>query len=166
MNGKLHLPMARGRYYTVYGGPYKKRPESLNGFPTYGVKMADEIRLMSDVAIDVVDFGIPTVQQVDDALLQVVNLILSGRPVYVGCMGGIGRTGLLLAILAKVWGIEEPVKYVRVNYMAHAVETAPQMAFVRDYEPPPEVIGRMNWAKVWSFFRWKRSLTLGVTATD
>ena len=41
-------------------------------------------------------------------------------------MGGWGRTGLFLALLAKVCGVENPVTYVRENYSPRAVETTDQ----------------------------------------
>ena len=52
----------------------------------------------------------------------------------VGCLGGQGRTGLFLALLAKVWGIADPVKYVRRVYLRRAVETRDQEEWVADFE--------------------------------
>ena len=52
------------------------------------------------------------------------------RPVYIGCRAGIGRTGMLIAALAKLAGIADPITWVRANYVATAVETDAQRAAV------------------------------------
>ena len=59
-------------------------------------------------------------------------------------MGGIGRTGLFLAALAKLSGEKDPVAYVRKHYMPHAVETQQQQDFIKNL-------------KVWDL-RWKLQL--------
>ena len=64
----------------------------------------------------------------------------------VGCMGGIGRTGLMLALLAKSFGEEDPVRYVRATYYSHAVETAAQKQFIAEFKVPLSVRLRI-WLK-------------------
>ena len=56
----------------------------------------------------------------------------SGQRVEVGCLGGHGRTGTALAVLAVLGGHppDEAVAWVRANYCPEAVETAEQEAFV------------------------------------
>ena len=56
-----------------------------------------------------------------------------------GCMGGIGRTGLMLSLLAKAFGVEDPVAYVRKHYYSHAVETKEQRQFIADFAIPLSV---------------------------
>lgn len=113
-----------------------------------GVKMAVEIPLAYDAKVDVVDFCVPSKEDLDRGLSDTVRLITSGRQVYVGCMGGVGRTGFMLALLAKAWGVPDPVNYVRDNYYPHAVETIPQLELVRDYKIPFEVRLMVWWADV------------------
>jgi protein-tyrosine phosphatase len=110
----------------VCGGPYADKPE---GF--YGVKMAAEIDRPCEVDVPTVDFQVPDVKTLKAGLLKAYRALQKGKPVYVGCMGGIGRTGLFLACLAKVSGIADPVKFVRAHYYGHAVETAEQKALVK-----------------------------------
>ncbi|MGZ7140838.1 phosphatase domain-containing putative toxin, partial [Streptococcus pyogenes] len=76
---------------------------------------AAEINAACSVDIPTRDFSIPNTTLMTDGLRQALALVLSGQPVYAGCMGGIGRTGLFLAILAKAWGIDNPVQFVRSN---------------------------------------------------
>jgi hypothetical protein len=155
MNGKMDLPMNLGRKFVVYGGPFRDLPTGM-----LGVKMAKEIRLPCTISIPTVDFSVPDVEAVDNGLAQAVTLILDGKPLYFGCAGGIGRTGLMLAILAKAWGVEDPVKYVRSQYIPHAVETAQQQKFVADYVVPKHVLDKISSAKFWSWFWWFSPMVL------
>ncbi|MBI5103118.1 MAG: hypothetical protein HZB33_14985 [Nitrospirae bacterium] len=68
--------------------------------------------------------------------------------VMVCCVGGHGRTGTALAILAALTGVapEDPVTFIRTNYCPRAVETKSQCRYVKtiaglnseDDLPPPE----------------------------
>ena len=55
-----------------------------------------------------------------------------GGLVEVGCLGGSGRTGTVLACMAVLAGVPpaEAVAWVRVSYRPEAVETAEQEAWV------------------------------------
>ena len=70
----------------------------------------------------------------------------AGALVEVGCQGGIGRTGTVIACMAILAGIpaEDAVAWVRERYLVRAVETASQEWYVlwfdahlRGAEPPP-----------------------------
>jgi len=56
------------------------------------------------------------------------------RPIHIGCMGGHGRTGSALAIIATLLGCvpkgECPVKWIRDRYCSHAVETTSQLIYI------------------------------------
>lgn len=124
---------AGGIVNMVYGGPYRQRPKHLPG-----IKLAPEIHEQADVRVDIPDFGVPKVSDLDRGIREALELLADG-PIYVGCMGGRGRTGLFMAALAKVM-LEadedydtDPVEYVRENYSPHAVETIGQEHFIRNY---------------------------------
>lgn len=139
INGALPLPFGKGVYRVVLGGPYKSRPPG-----TYGVKLAPEVPGQCDVFIPTPDFGLPDPKDVNYGLLKVLPRIYDGELVYVGCMGGIGRTGLFMACLTKaalsIARVKiEPIAYVRNYYLSRAVETAAQEAFVRDFDVKPVV---------------------------
>lgn len=152
MNGKLKLPLRPGKYFTVFGGPYKERPANMRG-----VKMAAEIKLAFDVSIPTEDYSVPDKGALMVGLEEAVDLILSGQPVYVGCMGGMGRTGLFLAVLAKAFRVKSPVPYVRRKYYSHAVETDKQYSFVTKYKIPLAVRRKIKIARIKSYlnpFHW------------
>jgi protein-tyrosine phosphatase len=84
--------------------------------------------------IDWQDFGLP--RDPEAAAAQIGNAFAraeSGESVQVGCAGGLGRTGTVLACMATLAGVpaEEAVTWVRQNYDVRAVETPEQEAWVR-----------------------------------
>lgn len=158
MNGQIETKLL-GRKVTVMGGPYREKPEGIRG-----VKLAQEINAACDVRLDIPDFGIPAVHAVDDALFQTLKVLCEDGVIYLGCAGGIGRTGMFMALLMKtiatlniqaeektLWykikkflgadpspylGMKDfPVYYVRDEYLSTAVETDEQYAFVIHYDP-------------------------------
>jgi hypothetical protein len=83
--------------------------------------------------IDWGDFGPPTdgeraATQIRDAFLRARR----GETVEVGCLGGLGRTGTVLACMTVLAGLDAPsaVAWVRQNYRAEAVETTDQEQWV------------------------------------
>ena len=152
--GNLKLPLKFGKYYTVFGGPFMEVPEDM-----FGVKMASEIRYPHDVSIPTRDFNVPSLEALETGLLKVLDAMGKGEPVYVGCMAGRGRTGLFLAVLSKVFGIKQPVEYVREYYYSHAVENNLQYDFVEKYEPSAAVVAKVRKLRLKSIFRFKKNLT-------
>ena len=80
------------------------------------------------------DFGLPenpelAARQIADAF----GRARTGGLVEVGCLGGSGRTGTVLACMAVLAGVPsaEAVAWVRAAYRPEAVETADQEAWVR-----------------------------------
>jgi hypothetical protein len=89
------------------------------------------------------DFGVPrdpeaAARQVRAAFARAQ----SGERVEVGCVGGLGRTGTVLACMAVLAGTPpaEAVAWVRSNYDVRAVETEEQAAWVAWFaaQTPPE----------------------------
>ena len=115
---------------TIIGGPYHKR------FPDHlGIKMAEEINTPCDIDIPTRDFNVPNMETLDMGVRYSLMSIAKNKKVYVGCMGGCGRTGLYFGALAKVLDIPEPIKYVRANFKAHAIETKQQENYITSYKP-------------------------------
>jgi hypothetical protein len=55
----------------------------------------------------------------------------AGKKIHVGCIGGHGRTGLLLAaVTAEFLGKKDAIQYVRDNYCKRAVESTAQVDFL------------------------------------
>jgi protein tyrosine phosphatase len=126
----------------VLAGSYYHRPKT-----HHGIKMAVEIDAAHTISIPTRDFSVPSMDAMQEGMREALELIAKDEPVYVGCMGGIGRTGLFLACLAKVLGYPKPVGYVRANYSPLAVETSRQMQFVQDFDITP-FQNRLIWLKL------------------
>ena len=161
MPGKINfmfLKIRDDKFYVVYGGPYVQKPRNMTG-----VKMAVEIGFHGDgskeISVPTKDFSIPDVALMRKGLIAAVREIIKGRPVYAGCKGGIGRTGLCLALLAKSFGYTSPIAHVRSEYYEHAVETNDQMQFVANFKIPKQVIWMVRWARFKSLFRLRDNLT-------
>ncbi|MEK0324908.1 MAG: hypothetical protein QQN63_04310 [Nitrosopumilus sp.] len=57
-----------------------------------------------------------------------------GKSIHVGCVGGHGRTGLVLAALVKyVDGTKDAITWIRKNYCDSAVESSEQIEFLNKH---------------------------------
>ena len=81
----------------------------------------------------IVDYGIPTVDDMDLIVSFIKHHVSKGREVVVSCIGGHGITGTVLSIWAGLNGVENPIEYVRGHYCECAVETEEQEEFVEYY---------------------------------
>jgi hypothetical protein len=126
------------------------------------LKLAKEIAAPCDINMPMADFSVPTKGQVDIALTLAIDCILTGKPLYVGCMGGRGRTGLMLALIAKAFQVKSPVPYVRKHYFSHAVETPEQYKWVTRYRVPKAIRRRIHAASWLSYLKLGQSLTKSV----
>lgn len=122
---------------TFFGGPYRRSTPERR---VVRVKMAAEINMDFDVSVPTADFSTPDPRVLEKGILDAITMAGKGNDVFVGCMGGIGRTGLFLAVLAKalleVGKIKniDPISYVRRTVNPHAVETAKQRDFVMHFD--------------------------------
>lgn len=120
----------------VIGGPYDAY-EVVKSKDTFGVCVrAEQTRgRQIDVHLPIEDFSVPEdTDAVEKALEAALKAAFAGKTLYIGCMGGWGRTGLFLALLVKALGIKDPVGYVREHYHSHAVETKMQKLYVDTFE--------------------------------
>jgi len=90
-----------------------------------------------DIILPIRDYGVPKNDgAVRAAVLKALVSAISGKRVYVGCAGGLGRTGLFLAVmykaLAESYGkVQDPVLVTRALYHEAAIETKDQEEYVR-----------------------------------
>jgi protein-tyrosine phosphatase len=79
------------------------------------------------------DFGLPySNAEAVDQILGTFTRAKAGQHVEVGCIGGLGRTGTVLACMAVLAGVvpNEAVAWVRQNYDRRAVENREQEQWV------------------------------------
>lgn len=150
--GSVRLPVNMFQYFTVTGGPFKNCPSNMRG-----VKMAQELPYPCAVYIPTKDYSVPPKDVLEKGLAEAVKLMLEGQPLYVGCYGGKGRTGLFLAVLAKAFGVPNPVEFIRKTYYSHAVETEDQYAFVSNFVIPKKVVEAIRKKKRWSWINFMRT---------
>lgn len=84
--------------------------------------------------IDWADFGVPTDREAAASeIAAAFARARRGELVEVGCLGGRGRTGTVLACMAVLAGVpgNEAVAWVRSEYTPAAVETAAQEEWVQ-----------------------------------
>jgi hypothetical protein len=159
-HGQIRLPVNDSQYFVLSGGPYRQCPENMRG-----VKMAMEIKQDCVVDIPTKDYHVPDRLLMYRGMHKALDLILAGEPLYVGCMGGVGRTGLFLSCMAKAFGVKNPVAYVREHYNGHAVETEDQMKFVKRFTITPPMKRKLKLLRrrqrwyFWTEAFWKTNLT-------
>lgn len=136
-------------------GPYDPQGEMLNHYREQGVDtilvLVEEeealaktqrnlLALYTNLGFEVLqypipDFSIPAVGLIDEAIATCIQRAQTGHSVVVHCNAGIGRTGLVMACLAKrILGLDggQAVEWVR-QFIPHAVETPDQARFVLEY---------------------------------
>lgn len=141
-NGVLTFPSQGARTafrsFTIYGGPYAAfAPAQPGEIKRFGICLREEVPRgsVADVHLPIDDFSVPRDPVlVADTIVKAYRAGLGGKDVFAGCMGGMGRTGLFLAILAKAMGEKDPVPFVRKNYYSRAVETQEQAQYVKDFD--------------------------------
>lgn len=132
----LSIESERLKTFTVYGGSFK------NGLGTQTdirVCLAPEVgsEYRRDMTYSIEDFSAPRAQDLNQFLDSLIEEIerrqeTKSRPVsvYIGCLGGIGRTGLVIAaLLIKLQGLHatEAIDLVRRTIHPFAVETYTQV---------------------------------------
>lgn len=78
------------------------------------------------------DMGVPeSATQFHRLVEWIIARIEKGKRVHVGCIGGHGRTGMVLsAVYAKMSGDQNAIQYVRENYCKKAVESEAQVKWL------------------------------------
>lgn len=80
------------------------------------------------INLPITDFGTPTLQELQNAISQVMRYSENGKSVVVHCHAGVGRTGLFMASLAKIgmgFSPEESIRWVR-SFIPGALEVDEQ----------------------------------------
>ena len=83
------------------------------------------------------DYGLPDVAQMKSILVWVHKKIKAKENVLIHCVGGLGRSGTVMAVYARAYlgkTGEEAINYVRLVRGEEAIETEGQQNFVKDWE--------------------------------
>jgi hypothetical protein len=89
----------------------------------------------TEVKFVIPDMGVPSNVEDFKALIGWLSTQLAeGRKVHVGCIGGHGRTGMVLSALVKTMtGNEDATAYVRKHYCEKAVESQKQVDWLHKH---------------------------------
>lgn len=122
----LHLD---GHEVRVTGGPFDAMPPGARGLclEARSARVAE-----AEWRLDIPDFGVPDPAALR-AVLKAMLAAMRARPqdaYHIGCRAGLGRTGMALACLAAMTGVEDPIRWVRAAYDPGAVETPAQEELV------------------------------------
>lgn len=94
-----------------------------------------------DIQCPTEDFSVPTVSDMNSALKASITALSNGNDIFVGCAGGLGRTGIFMSCMVRVMQecgetlgpYKDAISYVRGHYDARAVETAAQEDWVNKF---------------------------------
>ncbi len=88
-----------------------------------------------DIYFEIPDMKTPTNKEEFDKLIHyTAGALIAGKSVFVGCIGGHGRTGLFLAALTTyMTGDLDSIKTVREGYCYKAIESSSQVNWLKKH---------------------------------
>jgi hypothetical protein len=149
-----HKPLAVGEY-KIYGGsaswPVVKDADiyvSLQDGSTSGfISDPWDDHHVIEVQHFIPDGGVPKDPiRFSKMIAWICNQLQKGKKIHVGCIGGHGRTGMVLsAVVAQMTGEKNATEYVRKHYCMKAVESERQVKFLHEHFGVTPVIGHKEW---------------------
>lgn len=136
------LPIeVNGKSYGIYGGScHHPAHEDMDVFVGLDSGMNRTSRQFpwcagEEFLFHITDMSVPTsVSEFKHLLDYLEESILAGKKVFVGCIGGHGRTGLVFsALVNQMMGIEDSTTYVKENYCKKAVESIKQVDWLNEH---------------------------------
>lgn len=85
-----------------------------------------------ELQYEITDHSVPKTPKVfREMVMWLCSQLELGKRIHVGCIGGHGRTGLLLAaVVAELKMTDDPIKWVRENHCEKAVESISQVEYL------------------------------------
>ena len=127
----ITFPHGENKLHFIFG-PYRERVPG-----TFGVRLTEnhQLDLPCDLHFPIRDYGVPDARSFEGLLISILEKAKAGRVVYVGCYGGIGRTGMVVAGLVRTLiAGEDPIGWARQAYLSHAVETEQQERLITTFD--------------------------------
>lgn len=85
----------------------------------------------TEFLFDIPDMGVP---QYPEEFVKLANWLKvqidADKKVHIGCIGGHGRTGMVLAAVVSLYGEADAITYVRTHYCKKAVESKVQVTLL------------------------------------
>lgn len=101
------------------------------GHPPPWTEKMNRSMMPQSVLFDIPNFGVPHSAKAFHGLIDMlVSALEDGCVVHVGCMGGHGRTGMVLAAILAKAGDPTPIATARARYCKKAVETDAQVEWL------------------------------------
>src|SRR5688572_27935699 len=105
-------------------------------------KVPSLLQRYEDLSLDVMhspipDYGLPEAEQMKAILTWIHKKIKAKENVLIHCVGGLGRSGTVMAVYAKAYlgkSGEEAIQYVRSVRGEAAIETESQQDFVKNWK--------------------------------
>lgn len=96
------------------------------------------------------NMGVPNLKKLHKLVDAIVDALEQGKDVHVGCIGGHGRTGLVLACVVKrLEKRDDAIHWLRQYYCPKAVESEAQVQFLHDHfgitKIEPRYASQRNW---------------------
>lgn len=112
----------------------------------------------AEVLFTIPDMGVPAnVEEFKKLVSWAKKQIEAGLKVHAGCMGGHGRTGMLMAAIVAEFGEKDAIQYVRDHYCVKAVESNAQVEFLHQHWGITKVTGYKQSSAYTSQFAGHRS---------
>lgn len=138
---ETHKPLkiiVDGKEYLIYGGscsaPIIHDADIYIGFEKYmyETKQSYPWNGGASFCFYIQDRGVPTsIEDTKNLLVYLATNLINGKKIHIGCIGGHGRTGTILAALVTyMTGNVDSIEYVRANYCAKAVESQLQIEWL------------------------------------
>ncbi len=101
-------------------------------------------QLVTEIHFSINDYCAPETKKVarfKKMIDWLCNQLQEGKKIHVGCIGGHGRTGLVLSAIVAQMGESDAIQYVRKHYCTKAVESPEQVKFLMKHYGVSQVDG-------------------------